>query len=186
MKKYSNRVKLVIFPNFHINKTRNDFSSQIWFMNFFSAHCSHCHQLAPAWRELARQVPEGVAQIGAVNCAEDPGLCQSQRVTHYPSLLLYPRLEWFQGSFAKFMFVFYRHLPYTKNKNSLNFYPHLRCPRNCQPAPISALTTACTSASANWSHCFAHQKAFVGWALPDWRKRGWLSIGGGPVGIWEL
>ena len=66
-------------------------------MNFSSAYCSHCHELAPAWRQLAQRVPEGVARIGAVNCAEDPGLCQSQRVMGYPSLVLYPRGEFFQG-----------------------------------------------------------------------------------------
>uniref|UniRef100_A0A914S384 Uncharacterized protein n=1 Tax=Parascaris equorum TaxID=6256 RepID=A0A914S384_PAREQ len=33
---------------------------------------------------------EGALRIGAVNCAEDPILCQSQNVVGYPSLVLYP------------------------------------------------------------------------------------------------
>uniref|UniRef100_A0A1I7XRW6 Thioredoxin domain-containing protein n=1 Tax=Heterorhabditis bacteriophora TaxID=37862 RepID=A0A1I7XRW6_HETBA len=33
---------------------------------------------------------EGAVRIGAVNCAEDPMLCQSQRVGAYPSLVIYP------------------------------------------------------------------------------------------------
>uniref|UniRef100_A0A915MIP4 DnaJ homolog subfamily C member 10 n=1 Tax=Meloidogyne javanica TaxID=6303 RepID=A0A915MIP4_MELJA len=71
-------------------------SGEIWFVNFYSAFCSHCHHLAPIWRELAKRVPEGVARIGAVNCAEDPGLCRSQNVMGYPSLIVYPQQEWFQ------------------------------------------------------------------------------------------
>jgi hypothetical protein len=52
--------------------------------------------LAPIWRELAK-VSEGVARIGAVNCAEDPNLCRSQNVMGYPSLIVYPQEVWFQG-----------------------------------------------------------------------------------------
>lgn len=40
---------------------------------------------------------EGTVRIGAVNCAEDPQLCQSQRVNAYPSLVLYPSGEFFNG-----------------------------------------------------------------------------------------
>uniref|UniRef100_A0A0K0D7Z1 Thioredoxin-like_fold domain-containing protein n=1 Tax=Angiostrongylus cantonensis TaxID=6313 RepID=A0A0K0D7Z1_ANGCA len=41
---------------------------------------------------------EGAIRIGAVNCAEDPGLCQSQRVYAYPSLVLYPSGELYRGA----------------------------------------------------------------------------------------
>ncbi|TKR94871.1 hypothetical protein L596_009103 [Steinernema carpocapsae] len=64
-------------------------SGDLWFVNFYSTFCSHCHQLAPTWREFAREM-DGVIRIGAVNCAEDPMLCQSQNVMGYPSLVLYP------------------------------------------------------------------------------------------------
>ncbi|KAK6052744.1 thioredoxin [Cooperia oncophora] len=68
----------------------------MWFINFYSTYCSHCHQLAPTWRKFARTM-EGVVRIGAVNCAEDPGLCQSQRVNAYPSLVIYPSGEFYGG-----------------------------------------------------------------------------------------
>lgn len=40
---------------------------------------------------------EGIIKIGAVNCAEDPHLCQSQNVMGYPSLVVYPDGSLFQG-----------------------------------------------------------------------------------------
>lgn len=64
-------------------------SGDFWFVNFYSTFCSHCHDLAPTWREFARKM-SGIIKIGAVNCAEDPHLCQSQNVRAYPSLLAYP------------------------------------------------------------------------------------------------
>ena len=91
-----------------VTLSRTDFervvmeSGHIWFVNFYSTFCSHCHDLAPTvclstifffdslqWRKFAREM-DGVLRIGAVNCAEDPMLCQSQRVMGYPSLVLYP------------------------------------------------------------------------------------------------
>ncbi|KIH60236.1 thioredoxin [Ancylostoma duodenale] len=71
-------------------------SNEMWFINFYSTYCSHCHQLAPTWRKFARAM-EGAIRIGAVNCAEDPGLCQSQRVHAYPSLVVYPTGEFYNG-----------------------------------------------------------------------------------------
>ncbi|PAV76720.1 hypothetical protein WR25_21045 isoform B [Diploscapter pachys] len=68
----------------------------MWFINFYSTYCSHCHQLAPTWRKFAREI-EGTIRIGAVNCAEDVHLCQSQRVNAYPSLVFYPTGEFYQG-----------------------------------------------------------------------------------------
>ncbi|GMS99610.1 hypothetical protein PENTCL1PPCAC_21785, partial [Pristionchus entomophagus] len=74
-------------------------SGEIWFVNFYSTFCSHCHTLAPTWRQFA-QAMEGVIRVGAVNCAEDPMLCQSQRVMGYPSLVLYPSGAFYQGQRA--------------------------------------------------------------------------------------
>jgi DnaJ family protein C protein 10 len=50
----------------------------------------------------------GIIKIGAVNCAEDPHLCQSQHVRAYPSLVAYPDHSFFQGrrdidSFVEFI-----------------------------------------------------------------------------------
>ncbi|KAI6174875.1 DnaJ-like protein subfamily C member 10 [Aphelenchoides bicaudatus] len=85
-----------------VTLSRQDFqqkvvdSSDVWFINFYSTFCSHCHDLAPTWREFARKM-EGIIRIGAVNCAEDPHLCQSQNVRGYPSLVAFPDHAFFQG-----------------------------------------------------------------------------------------
>ncbi len=59
-----------------------------WFLNFYSPQCSHCHDLAPTWRRVARQL-EGVVRVGAVNCADDFMLCRQQNIRAYPSLIYY-------------------------------------------------------------------------------------------------
>ncbi|KAG8229702.1 hypothetical protein J437_LFUL009827 [Ladona fulva] len=71
-------------------------SEQLWFINFYSPMCSHCHHLAPAWRKLARKL-EGAIRIGAVNCEEDIYLCQHEGVHSYPTLYLYPQREKYNG-----------------------------------------------------------------------------------------
>uniref|UniRef100_A0A0R3RQK7 DnaJ homolog subfamily C member 10 n=1 Tax=Elaeophora elaphi TaxID=1147741 RepID=A0A0R3RQK7_9BILA len=85
-----------------VTLSRSDFertvskTDEIWFINFYSTFCSHCHQLAPTWRKFAQEM-EGVLRIGAVNCAEDPMLCHSQGVMGYPSLVIYPHRHFFHG-----------------------------------------------------------------------------------------
>ncbi|KAI1726857.1 thioredoxin domain-containing protein [Ditylenchus destructor] len=85
-----------------VTLSRTDFqeevtdSGELWFINFYSTYCSHCHVLAPTWREFAREM-DGIVRIGAVNCAEDPVLCQSQNVVGYPSLVVYPQHIFYQG-----------------------------------------------------------------------------------------
>jgi len=69
-------------------------SSQIWFINFYSPRCSHCHDLAPVWRRLAVQLG-GVVRVGAVNCQEEFMLCRQQGITGYPTLNLY---TWDRGT----------------------------------------------------------------------------------------
>lgn len=68
----------------------------IWFVNFYSGRCSHCHHLAPEWRKLAKEL-NSIIRIGAVNCEEDRPLCQSEGIRSYPSLILYPNVVRFQG-----------------------------------------------------------------------------------------
>jgi len=85
-----------------ITLSRSDFdpsvtySEDIWFINFYSPRCSHCHTLAPSWREMAREL-DGVIRIGAVNCADERQLCQLQGIHGYPSLVLYPNKLKYQG-----------------------------------------------------------------------------------------
>jgi DnaJ homolog subfamily C member 10 len=75
--------------------------SNIWFVNFYSTQCSHCHELAPTWRELARQL-DGVVRIGAVNCMDDWMLCNEQQIHSFPSLIMYPKVN---NPFINLLFI---------------------------------------------------------------------------------
>uniref|UniRef100_A0A672Z3X1 DnaJ homolog subfamily C member 10 n=1 Tax=Sphaeramia orbicularis TaxID=375764 RepID=A0A672Z3X1_9TELE len=63
-------------------------SGEIWFINFYFPRCSHCHQLAPTWREFAKEM-DGVIRIGAVNCGDNNHLCRRRGINSYPSLFVY-------------------------------------------------------------------------------------------------
>uniref|UniRef100_A0A669DQ82 DnaJ homolog subfamily C member 10 n=1 Tax=Oreochromis niloticus TaxID=8128 RepID=A0A669DQ82_ORENI len=74
-------------------------SGEIWFINFYFPRCSHCHQLAPTWREFAKEM-DGVIRIGAVNCGDNNHLCRRKGINSYPSLYIYrsgQRPEKFNG-----------------------------------------------------------------------------------------
>lgn len=76
-----------------ITLDRGDFdaavnSGELWFVNFYFPRCSHCHDLAPTWREFAKEM-DGVIRIGAVNCGDNGRLCRSKGVTSYPSLYMF-------------------------------------------------------------------------------------------------
>ncbi|KAJ8253137.1 hypothetical protein GJAV_G00209540 [Gymnothorax javanicus] len=76
-----------------ITLDRGDFdaavnSGELWFVNFYFPRCSHCHQLAPTWREFAKEM-DGVIRIGAVNCGDNGRLCRSKGINSYPSLYVF-------------------------------------------------------------------------------------------------
>nr|QCY50099.1 DNAJC10 [Apostichopus japonicus] len=73
------------------------FGEDIWLVNFYSPRCHHCHDLAPTWREFAKEM-EGVIRIGAVNCWDDRPLCTQQGVQRFPSLIQYPSREHYNGA----------------------------------------------------------------------------------------
>ncbi|NXR17573.1 DJC10 protein, partial [Cinclus mexicanus] len=63
-------------------------SGELWFVNFYSPRCSHCHDLAPTWREFAKEL-DGVIRIGAVNCGDNRMLCRIKGINSYPSLYVF-------------------------------------------------------------------------------------------------
>ncbi|XP_048873193.1 dnaJ homolog subfamily C member 10-like isoform X2 [Brienomyrus brachyistius] len=76
-----------------ITLDRGDFdaavdSGELWFVNFYFPRCSHCHDLAPMWREFSKEM-DGVLKIGAVNCGDNNRLCRSKGVSSYPSLYMF-------------------------------------------------------------------------------------------------
>uniref|UniRef100_H2YBN2 DnaJ homolog subfamily C member 10 n=1 Tax=Ciona savignyi TaxID=51511 RepID=H2YBN2_CIOSA len=62
-------------------------SGEVWFVNFYSPRCSHCHDLAPTWRNFAEEF-SGVINIGAVNCHDNRWTCNQKGIHSYPSLML--------------------------------------------------------------------------------------------------
>lgn len=77
----------------------------MWFVNFYSPQCSHCHHLAPVWRKIAKDL-EGVIRIGAVNCEDDWRLCTQVGIKSYPSLLHYAPVDYNFFIFALFFKLF--------------------------------------------------------------------------------
>jgi DnaJ family protein C protein 10 len=73
-----------------------DGSQDVWFINFYSPQCSHCHDLAPAWREISK-ILEGVIRIGAINCQDEWMMCNEQGIQAYPTLRIYPKRDTYQG-----------------------------------------------------------------------------------------
>uniref|UniRef100_A0A3P8ZUB1 DnaJ homolog subfamily C member 10 n=1 Tax=Esox lucius TaxID=8010 RepID=A0A3P8ZUB1_ESOLU len=63
-------------------------SGELWFVNFYFPRCHHCHELAPTWREFAKEM-DGVFRIGAVNCGDNNRLCRSKGISSYPSLYIF-------------------------------------------------------------------------------------------------
>uniref|UniRef100_U3FX44 DnaJ homolog subfamily C member 10 n=1 Tax=Micrurus fulvius TaxID=8637 RepID=U3FX44_MICFL len=63
-------------------------SGELWFVNFYSPQCSHCHDLAPTWREFAKEM-DGLIRIGAVNCGDNRMLCRNKGINSYPSLYVF-------------------------------------------------------------------------------------------------
>ncbi|XP_043931188.1 dnaJ homolog subfamily C member 10 isoform X2 [Protopterus annectens] len=76
-----------------ITLDRGDFdaavnSGELWFVNFYSPRCSHCHDLAPTWREFAKEM-DGAIRIGAVNCGDNRMFCRTKGISSYPSLYIF-------------------------------------------------------------------------------------------------
>eukprot|EP00039_Didymoeca_costata_P001676 m.54199 g.54199 ORF g.54199 m.54199 type:complete len:961 (+) comp10911_c0_seq1:172-3054(+) len=63
---------------------------ETWMVNFYSPRCSHCHDLAPTWREFGLSV-DGAIGVGAVNCQDSWDVCQQLGIRSYPSLLKFTK-----------------------------------------------------------------------------------------------
>ncbi|EGI66873.1 DnaJ-like protein subfamily C member 10 [Acromyrmex echinatior] len=79
-----------------INLGKNDYYESVinshssWFVNFYSPMCSHCHHLAPTWKEVAKLL-DGVVKIAAVNCEYNWQLCHQIGIRAYPTLLYFQK-----------------------------------------------------------------------------------------------
>lgn len=83
---YDNDLEIITMDSGDFEAAVN--SGEIWFINFYSPRCSHCHQLAPTWRDVAKEM-DGVIRIGAVNCGDNNHLCQRKGINSFPSLYVY-------------------------------------------------------------------------------------------------
>ncbi|XP_065834380.1 dnaJ homolog subfamily C member 10-like [Oscarella lobularis] len=131
-------------------------SGDLWFVNFFSPHCSHCHHLAPTWREVAREL-EGVLRIGAVNCGDEWNLCQQQGVRSYPSLLIYPNPQKYRGERTKRNLINFAMSFVTANVmelNALNFNETV----NGEETEKSWLLNVCSSEEENCMALLSQRK----------------------------
>ncbi|GAB6029749.1 hypothetical protein CHUAL_005464 [Chamberlinius hualienensis] len=85
-----------------ITLSESDFSqlvvgrSDVWFINYYSPRCSHCHHLAPVWRKVAQELL-GVVRFGAINCGEEWILCRQQGIQSFPTLKFYPKGVEYRG-----------------------------------------------------------------------------------------
>lgn len=67
-------------------------SDSSWFVNFYSPMCSHCHHLAPTWKEVAKLL-SGVVKIAVVNCKDNRKLCYQVGINAYPTLLHFKKVS---------------------------------------------------------------------------------------------
>ena len=63
-------------------------SDDVWMIKFYSERCSHCHDMAPAWREAAIQL-EGIVKLGAISCRDYRRTCMNIGITGYPTIMVF-------------------------------------------------------------------------------------------------
>eukprot|EP00042_Codosiga_hollandica_P038558 m.314809 g.314809 ORF g.314809 m.314809 type:complete len:331 (-) comp55423_c0_seq1:4445-5437(-) len=89
-------------------------SEDRWFVNFYSTGCSHCHELAPSWREFGKEM-QGMIGVAAVNCREQWSICQNVGIRMFPTLIFFQsknRFSQYQGardveSLKRYVFGFF-------------------------------------------------------------------------------
>ncbi|XP_048835172.1 dnaJ homolog subfamily C member 10 isoform X2 [Brienomyrus brachyistius] len=83
---YDDDLEVITLDSREFDATVN--SGELWFVNFYLPRCPHCHDLAPTWREFAKEM-DGLVRIGVVNCEDSKVLCHSNGVRSYPTLLVF-------------------------------------------------------------------------------------------------
>jgi thiol oxidase len=67
-------------------------SENCWAVEFYSSWCGHCHNFAPTFKEIARDVAKwgGRLKIGVIDCSEgkNQNPCREYNVMGYPSVKL--------------------------------------------------------------------------------------------------
>ena len=63
-----------------------DASDKHVMVKFYSPGCSHCDDLAPAWRDIGSRLM-GIVTVAAVNCHHNWGLCHRLGIRGYPTVL---------------------------------------------------------------------------------------------------
>lgn len=67
-------------------------TDELYFVDFYSPGCSHCHDLAPHWRKLGFSF-DGIVRIAAVNCQDNWNICQRMNIQSYPTLLFFGKKD---------------------------------------------------------------------------------------------
>lgn len=64
-------------------------STETWLINFYSPHCSHCTQMADAWRRVGDRF-HNMMHVVAVNCDENFPVCKAAGVQSLPTIKFWP------------------------------------------------------------------------------------------------
>lgn len=72
---------------FHRTESEED-KATIWFINFYSDQCSHCHQVAATYKAVAKET-RGLAKVAAINCAKEANICKQQGINQYPTFKVF-------------------------------------------------------------------------------------------------
>ncbi len=72
-------------------------------LEFYSAWCGHCQKFAPTYEAVALQARRDYPEltVAAVNCVQHDDICNAHGVNMYPTLVLYPGEEKFDGAHNK-------------------------------------------------------------------------------------
>lgn len=75
-------------------------SDDVWMIKFYSERCSHCHDMAPSWKEAASQL-DRIVKFGAISCRDYRRTCMNLGITGYPTVMIFDqgaqRFQLYQG-----------------------------------------------------------------------------------------